>query len=154
MCGYCVGRVMPAVASSSCVGLWGLWPWLPGQGRRHAWEQTLPAQRHRVCVFQIKVQQVALEMQLTPFLILLRKTLEQLQEKDTGNIFSEPVPLSEVTELYEVRTPSPSFLLHSHSTRARARAPRPLAWPGGSWEQASLSQWRLLRGCRAEMLPC
>ncbi|XP_054243273.1 peregrin isoform X5 [Indicator indicator] len=46
----------------------------------------------------IKVQQVALEMQLTPFLILLRKTLEQLQEKDTGNIFSEPVPLSEVPD--------------------------------------------------------
>lgn len=48
-------------------------------------------------------------MQLTPFLILLRKTLEQLQEKDTGNIFSEPVPLSEVTEIYEVRAPSPDF---------------------------------------------
>ncbi|XP_075570549.1 peregrin isoform X7 [Pelecanus crispus] len=46
----------------------------------------------------IKVQQVALEMELTPFLILLRKTLEQLQEKDTGNIFSEPVPLSEVPD--------------------------------------------------------
>ncbi|XP_035402720.1 peregrin isoform X3 [Cygnus atratus] len=56
----------------------------------------------------IKVQQVALEMQLTPFLILLRKTLEQLQEKDTGNIFSEPVPLSEVTEIYEV----PDYLDH------------------------------------------
>lgn len=46
----------------------------------------------------IKIQQVALEMQLTPFLILLRRTLEQLQEKDTGNIFSEPVPLSEVPD--------------------------------------------------------
>lgn len=67
-------------------------------------------------VFQIKVQQVALEMQLTPFLILLRRTLEQLQEKDTGNIFSQPVPLSEVTELYEVRTPPPPIytLLYSH----------------------------------------
>jgi hypothetical protein len=58
-------------------------------------------------VCQIKIQQIAMEMQLTPFLILLRKTLEQLQEKDTGNIFSEPVPLSEVTELDEVRIPSP-----------------------------------------------
>ncbi|XP_015675360.1 peregrin isoform X4 [Protobothrops mucrosquamatus] len=46
----------------------------------------------------IKIQQVALEMQLTPFLILLRRTLEQLQEKDTGNIFSQPVPLSEVPD--------------------------------------------------------
>ncbi|XP_053326065.1 peregrin isoform X1 [Spea bombifrons] len=56
----------------------------------------------------IKVQQLALEMQLTPFLILLRKTLEQLQEKDTSNIFSKPVPLSEVTEIYEV----PDYLEH------------------------------------------
>ncbi|XP_058025681.1 peregrin isoform X3 [Ahaetulla prasina] len=56
----------------------------------------------------IKIQQVALEVQLTPFLILLRRTLEQLQEKDTGNIFSQPVPLSEVTELYEV----PDYLDH------------------------------------------
>lgn len=67
-------------------------------------------------LFQIKIQQVALEVQLTPFLILLRRTLEQLQEKDTGNIFSQPVPLSEVTELYEVRTPPPPIylLLYSH----------------------------------------
>ncbi|KAM4643691.1 peregrin isoform 2-T3 [Discoglossus pictus] len=56
----------------------------------------------------IKFQQLALEMQLTPFLILLRKTLEQLQEKDTNNIFTDPVPLSEVTELYEV----PDYLEH------------------------------------------
>uniref|UniRef100_A0A8C5Q7Q0 Bromodomain and PHD finger containing 1 n=1 Tax=Leptobrachium leishanense TaxID=445787 RepID=A0A8C5Q7Q0_9ANUR len=56
----------------------------------------------------IKVQQLALEMQLTPFLSLLRKTLEQLQEKDTNNIFTDPVPLSEVTEIYEV----PDYLEH------------------------------------------
>uniref|UniRef100_F7CWE1 Bromodomain and PHD finger containing 1 n=1 Tax=Xenopus tropicalis TaxID=8364 RepID=F7CWE1_XENTR len=49
----------------------------------------------------IKVQQMALEMQLTPFLILLRKTLELLQEKDTSNIFTEPVPLSEVPDYLE-----------------------------------------------------
>lgn len=56
----------------------------------------------------IKVQQVALEVQLTPFLILLRKTLEQLQEKDTSNLFTQPVPLSEVTEIYQV----PDYLEH------------------------------------------
>ncbi|XP_040264446.1 peregrin isoform X1 [Bufo bufo] len=56
----------------------------------------------------IKIQQLALEVQLTPFLILLRKTLELLQEKDTSNIFTHPVPLSEVTELYEV----PDYLEH------------------------------------------
>ena len=49
-----------------------------------------------LCV-QIKVQQMALEMQLTPFLMLLRSTLEQLQERDTSNFFTEPVPLAEVT---------------------------------------------------------
>lgn len=74
--------------------------WVPLVSPAWAWLIGLP-----VC--QIKVQQIAMEMQLTPFLILLRKTLEQLQEKDTGNIFSEPVPLSEVTELDEVRIPSP-----------------------------------------------
>ncbi|XP_028681097.2 peregrin isoform X1 [Erpetoichthys calabaricus] len=46
----------------------------------------------------IKVQQIAMEIQLTPFLILLRNTLEQLQEKDTSNFFAEPVPLSEVPD--------------------------------------------------------
>ena len=46
---------------------------------------------------QIKVQQMALEMQLTPFLVLLRSTLEQLQERDTSNFFTEPVALAEVT---------------------------------------------------------
>lgn len=48
-----------------------------------------------VCV-QIKVQQMVLEMQLTPLLVLLRTTLVQLQERDTNNFFTEPVPLEEV----------------------------------------------------------
>ncbi|XP_069907279.1 peregrin isoform X7 [Oryctolagus cuniculus] len=60
----------------------------------------------------IKVQQVAMEMQLTPFLILLRKTLEQLQEKDTGSIFSEPVPLSEVPDyLDHIKKPMDFFTM-------------------------------------------
>ncbi|XP_069045753.1 peregrin isoform X2 [Lepisosteus oculatus] len=46
----------------------------------------------------IKVQQLALEMQLTPFLILLRSTLEQLQDRDTSHFFAEPVPLAEVPD--------------------------------------------------------
>lgn len=95
-------------------------PLLPGDCPHHL-APGLGAQPRFVPLFQIKVQQVALEMQLTPFLILLRKTLEQLQEKDTGNIFSEPVPLSEVTEICEVRTPSPRFLLYSNSSLARAK---------------------------------
>ncbi|XP_020559982.1 peregrin isoform X2 [Oryzias latipes] len=49
----------------------------------------------------IKVQQMVLEMQLTPFLVLLRSTLEQLQERDTNNFFTEPVPLEEVPDYLE-----------------------------------------------------
>ncbi|XP_051949783.1 peregrin-like isoform X1 [Xyrauchen texanus] len=46
----------------------------------------------------MKIQELALEMQLSPFLVLLRSTLEQLQERDTSNFFTEPVPLSEVPD--------------------------------------------------------
>ncbi|XP_037334082.2 peregrin isoform X1 [Pungitius pungitius] len=54
----------------------------------------------------IKVQQMALEMQLTPFLVLLRSTLEQLQERDINNFFTEPVPLAEVPDyLDHIDTP-------------------------------------------------
>lgn len=45
---------------------------------------------------QMKIQQAALELKLTPALVLLRSTLDQLQEKDTAKIFSQPVNLSEV----------------------------------------------------------
>lgn len=45
---------------------------------------------------QVKIQQAALELRLSPALILLRSTLDQLQEKDTAKIFSQPVNLSEV----------------------------------------------------------
>ncbi|XP_019626867.1 PREDICTED: peregrin-like isoform X9 [Branchiostoma belcheri] len=50
---------------------------------------------------QVKVSQLAMEMRLTPFLFLLRRTLEQLEEKDAGKIFSEPVPLDEVPDYLE-----------------------------------------------------
>ncbi|XP_061127104.1 peregrin isoform X2 [Syngnathus typhle] len=54
----------------------------------------------------IKMQQMALEMQLTPLLVLLRSTLEQLQERDTNNFFTEPVPLVEVPDyLDHIDTP-------------------------------------------------
>ena len=45
---------------------------------------------------QLKLQQAALELQLTPVLVLLRSTLDQLQEKDNAQIFSEPVDVKEV----------------------------------------------------------
>lgn len=46
---------------------------------------------------QMKLHQAALELKLTPALILLRSTLDQLQEKDTAQIFSQPVNLAEVS---------------------------------------------------------
>ncbi|XP_024148770.1 bromodomain and PHD finger-containing protein 3 isoform X1 [Oryzias melastigma] len=50
---------------------------------------------------QVKVQQAALEMQLTPMLMLLRSTLDQLQEKDTAHIFGQPVCIKEVPDYLE-----------------------------------------------------
>lgn len=131
-------------------------PLLPG-GCPHHLAPGLGAQPRFVSLFQIKVQQVALEMQLTPFLILLRKTLEQLQEKDTGNIFSEPVPLSEVTEICEVRTPSPRFLLYSNSSLACAKGcpgsslVRNLPW--AAWCRLVRPGTSHPRGCAVMPLP-
>lgn len=49
------------------------------------------------CVWpQIKQQEALLEMQLTPFSILLRALLDQLQTKDQARIFTQPVDASEV----------------------------------------------------------
>uniref|UniRef100_W5MZ00 Bromodomain and PHD finger containing 3 n=1 Tax=Lepisosteus oculatus TaxID=7918 RepID=W5MZ00_LEPOC len=50
---------------------------------------------------QVKVHQAAMELQLTPFLVLLRSTLDQLQEKDAAQIFAEPVNLKEVPDYLE-----------------------------------------------------
>lgn len=37
-----------------------------------------------------------MELQLTPFTVLLRSVLDQLQEKDPARIFAQPVNLKEV----------------------------------------------------------
>nr|KAF6362583.1 bromodomain and PHD finger containing 3 [Pipistrellus kuhlii] len=50
---------------------------------------------------QIRVQQAALELELMPFHVLLRTTLDLLQEKDPAHIFAEPVSLSEVPDYLE-----------------------------------------------------
>lgn len=58
---------------------------------------TLSSLCFSLCVHpQMKIQQAAMELKLTPALVLLRTTLDQLQEKDTAKIFSQPVNLSEV----------------------------------------------------------
>uniref|UniRef100_A0A8C7EB53 Bromodomain and PHD finger containing 3 n=1 Tax=Nothoprocta perdicaria TaxID=30464 RepID=A0A8C7EB53_NOTPE len=50
---------------------------------------------------QVKVQQAAMELHLTPFNVLLRTTLDLLQEKDAAQIFAEPVNLNEVPDYLE-----------------------------------------------------
>ncbi|XP_065097311.1 bromodomain and PHD finger-containing protein 3 [Paramisgurnus dabryanus] len=57
--------------------------------------------RERLKREQMKLQQAALELQLTPALVFLRSTLEQLQEKDTDRIFTAPVSLKEVPDYLE-----------------------------------------------------
>ncbi|KAF7665702.1 hypothetical protein LDENG_00135210 [Lucifuga dentata] len=57
--------------------------------------------RERLKREQMKIQQAALELKLTPALVLLRSTLDQLQEKDVAKIFSQPVNLSEVPDYLE-----------------------------------------------------
>ncbi|XP_056413709.1 bromodomain and PHD finger-containing protein 3 isoform X2 [Hyla sarda] len=54
---------------------------------------------------QVKLDQAALELQLTPFNVFLRTTLDLLQAKDSANIFNEPVNLKEVPDYM-------NFILH------------------------------------------
>ncbi|KFZ56350.1 Bromodomain and PHD finger-containing protein 3, partial [Antrostomus carolinensis] len=46
---------------------------------------------------KLKREQAAMELQLTPFNVLLRTTLDLLQEKDAAQIFAEPVNLNEAS---------------------------------------------------------
>ncbi|XP_016337826.1 bromodomain and PHD finger-containing protein 3-like isoform X2 [Sinocyclocheilus anshuiensis] len=57
--------------------------------------------RERLKREQMKLQQATLKMQLTPALVFLHSTLEQLQEKDTDHIFTTPVNLKEVPDYLE-----------------------------------------------------
>ncbi|XP_029291239.1 bromodomain and PHD finger-containing protein 3 isoform X2 [Cottoperca gobio] len=74
---------------------------------------------------QVKVHQEALEMQLTPMLVLLRSTLDQLQEKDTAQIFEKPVNIKEVPDYLEFISQPMDFStmrskLESHAYRSVA----------------------------------
>ncbi|CAO2608730.1 Bromodomain and PHD finger-containing protein 3 [Lemmus lemmus] len=51
---------------------------------------------------QVRVQQAAMELELMPFTVLLRTTLDLLQEKDPAHIFAEPVSLDEASRPSEV----------------------------------------------------
>uniref|UniRef100_A0A4W5RIV0 Bromodomain containing 1 n=1 Tax=Hucho hucho TaxID=62062 RepID=A0A4W5RIV0_9TELE len=55
---------------------------------------------------EMKLQQSLLEVQLTPFSILLKSVLEQLQERDQAKIFAHPVDIKEVPDyLDHIRNP-------------------------------------------------
>lgn len=58
----------------------------------------------------MKLQQSVLEMQLTPFTIMLRAVLNQLQEKDQTRIFAQPVSIKEVFHLLSLFLFSSSFI--------------------------------------------
>ncbi|XP_051975847.1 bromodomain-containing protein 1-like isoform X1 [Xyrauchen texanus] len=47
---------------------------------------------------EMKMQQSVLDMQLTPFPVLLRAVLDQLQERDQTRIFAQPVSIEEVSD--------------------------------------------------------
>ena len=51
---------------------------------------------------QLRLHQMALEMQLTPFVFLLRHILDSLEEKDVTSLFLEPVDIEEVPDYTEV----------------------------------------------------
>ncbi|KAF4081413.1 hypothetical protein AMELA_G00161130 [Ameiurus melas] len=70
---------------------------------RHDLERTrllleLIRKREKFKREQIKLQQSVLEMQLTPFAIMLQAVLNQLQEKDQARIFTQPVSIKEVPD--------------------------------------------------------
>uniref|UniRef100_A0A3Q3A766 Bromodomain and PHD finger containing, 3b n=1 Tax=Kryptolebias marmoratus TaxID=37003 RepID=A0A3Q3A766_KRYMA len=74
---------------------------------------------------QVKVHQTTLELQLTPMWVLLRSTLDQLQEKDTAQIFAKPVDIKEVPDYLEFISQPMDFSimcskLESHTYRSVA----------------------------------
>ncbi|KAI3357141.1 hypothetical protein L3Q82_015606 [Scortum barcoo] len=93
----------PEVDEKVCAAREALRYW---QKLRHDLEKArllveLIRKREKLKREQVKVHQAALEMQLTPMLVLLRSTLEQLQEKDTAQIFAQPVDIKEVPDYLE-----------------------------------------------------
>ncbi|XP_041636670.1 bromodomain-containing protein 1 isoform X2 [Cheilinus undulatus] len=54
--------------------------------------------REKIKREEIKQQETLLEMQLTPFSILLRALLDQIQSKDQARIFAQPVDVNEVPD--------------------------------------------------------
>nr|XP_020457093.1 bromodomain-containing protein 1 isoform X1 [Monopterus albus]XP_020457094.1 bromodomain-containing protein 1 isoform X1 [Monopterus albus]XP_020457095.1 bromodomain-containing protein 1 isoform X1 [Monopterus albus]XP_020457096.1 bromodomain-containing protein 1 isoform X1 [Monopterus albus] len=64
---------------------------------------------------EIKLQETLLEMHLTPFNILLRALLDQLQAKDQARIFAQPVDVNEVPDyLDHIKHPMDFSTMRQH----------------------------------------
>ncbi|KAM4733671.1 LOW QUALITY PROTEIN: bromodomain-containing protein 1-like [Anableps anableps] len=95
---------------------------------RHDLERTrllleLIRKREKLKREEMKLQQSVLDVQLTPFNILLRAVLSQLQEKDQYNIFAQPVCIKEVPDYLDHITNPMDFStmrkrIDSHSYRS------------------------------------
>lgn len=74
-----------------------------------------------------------MELELMPFNVLLRTTLDLLQEKDPAHIFAEPVNLSEASSLTTSQTASPSWTGNGLSRPGRGWG---AGWTklGGFWQ--------------------
>ena len=57
--------------------------------------------RERLKRERVKIHQLIVELELQPLSYFLRNTLDQLREKDTQNIFSEPVNPNEAPDYYQ-----------------------------------------------------
>ncbi|XP_037336091.2 bromodomain and PHD finger-containing protein 3 [Pungitius pungitius] len=122
-----VEQVLPQVDEKVSAAREALRYW---QKLRHDLEKArllveLIRKREKLKREQVKVHQEALEMQLTPMLVLLRSTLDQLQEKDTAQIFAEPVDIKEVPDYLEFISQPMDFStmrskLESHAYRSVA----------------------------------
>lgn len=67
-----------------------------------------------------------MELQLTPFNVLLRTTLDLLQEKDPAHIFAEPVNLSEASTV-----PATVIDVDLNTCANEVGAPTYYSWQGG-----------------------
>lgn len=73
---------------------------------RHDLERTrllleLIRKREKLKRDQIKLQQSVLEVELTPFTLVLRAVLDQLLERDQAKVFTQPVSIDEVPDYLE-----------------------------------------------------
>lgn len=83
-------RAEPALESRVCIVL----------GKVHSAVFFCPV----LSILQLRMQQHMTDLQLQPLTVLLRRTLDQLQQKDPVNIFADPVSVDDVSLFFKLRT--------------------------------------------------